>query len=61
MYEECKIGAGEGRRVFGVVLRGHPEDFQRWLEAAKSYDLYIIFSKSTRIGKLIIQEVAWDG
>jgi|YelNatPaOPRAMG01_1025707.scaffolds.fasta_scaffold77724_2 hypothetical protein len=61
MFEESKNEIKEGRRIFGVVLRGHPEDFQRWLEAAKSYDLYIIFSKSTRIGKLIIQEVAWDG
>jgi hypothetical protein len=61
MYsQESKNGVGEGRRVFGVVLRGHPDDFQHWLEAAKSYDLYIIFSKSSRIGKLRIEEVAWE-
>jgi hypothetical protein len=58
--EESKKGIDEGRRVFGVVLRGHPDDFQRWLEAAQSYDLYVIFSKTSRIGKLILKEEAWE-
>lgn len=48
-----------GRRVFGVVLRGDPGDFQRWIDSAKTYDLYVIFSKTSRIGRLVIKEEAW--
>jgi hypothetical protein len=48
-----------GQRVFGVVLKGYPSDFQMWLESAKTYGLYVIFSKSSRIGKLVIKEEAW--
>lgn len=55
--EESK--QGNGKRVFGVVLRGESEDFQRWLDSAKSYDLYVIFSKSSRIGKLVLKEEVW--
>jgi hypothetical protein len=49
----------QGRRVFGVVLRGYPEDFQAWLNSAKTYGLYVVFSKSTRTGKLILKEDVW--
>jgi hypothetical protein len=62
MQEEYKQNEKEnalGQRVFGVVLKGYPGDFQTWLDSAKSYGLYIIFSKSTRIGKLIIKEEIW--
>jgi hypothetical protein len=48
-----------GKRVFGVVLKGFPEDFQMWLDSAKTYGLYVIFSKSSRIGKLVIKEEVW--
>jgi len=48
-----------GKRVFAVVCRGYPQDFQAWLDTAKTYDLYVIFSKSSRIGKLVVQEEAW--
>jgi len=48
-----------GKRVFGVVLKGFPEDFQMWLDSAKTYGLYVIFSKSSRICKLVIKEEAW--
>ena len=47
------------RRVFGVVLKGSPNDFQMWLDSAKTYGLYIIFSKSTRIGRLVMKEESW--
>ena len=47
------------KRVFGVVLKGHPADFQMWLDSAKAYGLYIVFSKSTRTSKLVIEEVPW--
>ena len=60
--EERKYGnydREQGRRVFGVILRGEPEDFQLWLELAKTYGLYIVFSKSTRTSKLVIEEVGW--
>lgn len=50
---------GLGKRVFGVVLKGHPIDFQMWLDSAKTYGLYVIFSKSSRIGKLVIKEECW--
>jgi len=62
MAEESKQGTDNnrnGRRVFGVVLRGEPQDFQHWLDAAKTYELYVIFSKSTRTGKLVITEESW--
>jgi hypothetical protein len=63
MDEEVKQGGGnvvfEGSRVFGVVCKGYPSDFQMWLEAAKSYDVYIIFSKSSRVGRLVLKEEAW--
>ena len=62
MQEELKKegeDGSDGRRVFGVVCKGHPSDFQLWLEAAKSYDVYIIFSKSTRVGRLVLKEEAW--
>jgi len=49
----------QGQRVYGVVLRGQPADFQQWLESAKVYGLYVIFSKSTRTGKLILKEEVW--
>ncbi len=48
-----------GSRVFAVVLRGEPADFQQWLESAKVYGLYVIFSKSTRTSKLVIKEESW--
>ena len=48
-----------GKRVFGVVLKGYPADFQMWVDAAKAYGLYVIFSKSTRVGRLILKEEAW--
>jgi len=60
--EEVKnMGEGNevGRRVFGVVLKGYPADFQMWIDSAKTYGLYIIFSKSSRIGKLVIKEEVW--
>ncbi|MEM3049746.1 MAG: hypothetical protein QXT42_03365 [Thermoplasmata archaeon] len=57
--QEGKDGETETRRVFGVVLRGRPEDFQAWLDFAKTYDLYVIYSKSTRVGKLLIKEEIW--
>jgi hypothetical protein len=47
------------RRVFGVVLKGSPNDFQMWLDSAKTYGLYVIFSKSTRTSRLVIEEVPW--
>ena len=50
MGEEINNDRGQGKRVFGVVLKGHPDDFQAWLDSAKTYGLYIIFSKSTRTG-----------
>ena len=56
---ECNIESGGGKRVFGIVCRGMPDDFQMWLESAKSYGLYVIFSKSTRTSKLVIEEVSW--
>lgn len=55
MEEETEIG----KRVFGVVLKGYPDDFQSWLDSARTYGLYVIFSKSSRIGKLVIKEEAW--
>jgi hypothetical protein len=62
MSEELKHndqGNDLGKRVFGVVLKGCPDDFQMWLDSAKSYGLYVIFSKSSRIGRLVIKEEAW--
>ncbi len=62
MGEEIKNveeGKEIGQRVFGVVLKGYPQDFQMWLDSAKTYGLYVIFSKSSRIGKLVIKEEAW--
>ena len=50
---------GNGKRVFGVICKGAPYDFQMWLESAKSYGLYVVFSKSTRTSKLVIKEVSW--
>ena len=54
-------GNGEtpGRRVFGVVARGYPQDLQLWLDSARTYGIYVIFSKSSRTGKLIIKEETW--
>jgi len=49
----------QGNRVFGVVCKGYPADFQIWLDSAKNYGIYIIFSKSSRTSKLIIEEVSW--
>jgi 20S proteasome alpha/beta subunit len=46
-------------RVFAVVLRGDAADFQQWLESAKVYGLYVIFSKSSRTSKLVIKEEGW--
>lgn len=57
--QEIKNG-GEAKRVFGVVCRGLPDDFQMWLDSAKTYGLYVIFSKSTRTSKLVIKEEVWD-
>lgn len=60
--EEIKKGGGselEGRRVFGIVCKGYPADFQLWLDSARTYGLYIVFSKSSRIGRLVIKEEAW--
>jgi len=62
MQEENKNGSGTrpGQRIFGVVCKATPDDFQAWLNSAKTYDIYVIFSKSSRIGKLIISEEAWE-
>ena len=60
--EEVKqYGNGEdsGKRVFGVVVKGYPNDFQMWLDSAKSYSIYVIFSKSTRTSKLVLKEESW--
>ena len=61
--EECKNGqisdGFTGRRVFGVVARGFPADLEAWVESAKHHGIYIIFSKSSRTGKLIIREEIW--
>lgn len=48
-----------GRRVFGVVARGFPADLEAWIESAKHHGIYVIFSKSSRTGKLIIKEEIW--
>ena len=48
-----------GRRVFGVVVRGYPTDFQAWFDSTRTYDIYVIFSKSTRTSKLVIKEESW--
>jgi len=56
---ESDLEGVQGRRVFGVVLRGCPDDFQAWLDSAKTYGLYVVFSKSTRTGKLIVKEEVW--
>jgi len=59
--KESKNGLYEGgRRVFGVVCRGSPDDFQAWLNSAQTYGIFVIFSKASRIGKLIIKEVPWE-
>ena len=60
--EEVKQYSNEGpigKRVYGVVLKGYPDDFQMWLDSARTYGLYIVFSKSTRTAKLVIEEVPW--
>ena len=57
--EEVNNGICRGKRVFGVVLKGHPDDFQRWLDTARNYGLYVIFSRSTRTSKLVIKEEGW--
>ena len=44
-------------RVFGVVCKGHPRDFQMWLESAKTHEIRIVQTRSTRDSKLIIREV----
>jgi hypothetical protein len=63
MHEEIKKWeidkVQSSSRVFAIVLRGEAADFQEWLEAAKVYGLYVIFSKSSRTGKLIIKEEVW--
>jgi hypothetical protein len=62
MAEERKEGEIDdmpGRRVFGLVARGYPQDFQAWLDSAKTYGIYVIFSKSSRTGKLIVKEETW--
>lgn len=60
MQEEVKKGTGdvvfEGSRVLGAVCKDHPSDFQMWLDAARTYGIYVIFSKSSRTGWLIIRE-----
>ena len=48
-----------GKRVFGVVARGFPADLEAWVESAKHHGIYVIFSKSSRTGKLIIKEEIW--
>lgn len=52
-------GGDLGKPVFGVVLKGYPGDFQMWLDSAKSYGLYVVFSKSSRVGRLVIKEESW--
>jgi hypothetical protein len=63
MEEECKnrepSHGVDSRRVFGVVCRGEPEDFQRWLDSARAYDMFVVLSKSTRTSKLVIVEESW--
>jgi|GEM_PF-2208176 len=63
MQEESKNGqvtdGFTGRRVFGVVARGFPADIEAWIESAKHHGIYVIFSKSTRTGKLVIKEEIW--
>jgi len=49
----------EGSRVLGAVCKDHPSDFQMWLDAARTYGIYVIFSKSSRTGWLIIREELW--
>jgi len=49
----------ERRRISGVVCKGRPSDFQMWLDAARTYGIYVIFSKSSRTGRLIIREELW--
>jgi hypothetical protein len=57
--KHAENGTETGKRVFGVVLKGYPDDFQMWIDIAKTYGLYVIFSKSSRIGKLVIKEEVW--
>lgn len=57
--KQYRNGGDLGKRVFGVVLKGCPDDFQAWLDSAKTYGLYVIFSKSTRTSKLVIEEAPW--
>jgi len=63
MQEEVKKGTGdvffEGSRFFGVVYKCHPSGFQLWLDAVRTYGIYVIFSKSSRSGRLIIREELW--
>ena len=45
-----------GNRTFAMVVRGHPDDFARLVQLAKSADLYVVFTK-TSFQKLVIEEV----
>lgn len=42
---------------FAVIVTGISEDFQRWLEIAKNYDLRVDYSNNDRSGMLVIEEV----
>lgn len=63
MGEESKNGKPEdnleGRRVFGVIARGYPLDIDAWIKSAQHHGIYVIFSKSSRVSKLIIKEEPW--
>jgi hypothetical protein len=47
------------RRFFGVVLVGRPDNFQNWINVAKTCGLNIIYVKSLRLGRICVRERSW--
>lgn len=61
MQEEGKQGTGNngnGRRAFAAVVKGEPYDFQQWLDSARAYGLFVVYSKTSK-KKLVFHEEDW--
>lgn len=58
MEEKKQEGFSEpGRRTYAVVIRGLPPDFQQWVEAARTYDLMVVYTKTSHYKLRVVEEM----
>lgn len=54
--EQGYLPRDANRKTYAVVLRGLPQDFQAWIDQAKIYDLFVVYTKTSHQRLRVIEE-----